>query len=490
MPARRKRQIDPLELKPGDYVVHEQHGVGRYVEMKQREVQGATREYLVLEYGASQAGQPAGPALRADRPARPGHPLRRRRAAEPRPAGRRRLGQAQGPGPQGGPPDRRRADQAVRRAAGDQGARVRAGHPVAARAGGRVPVRGDARPAVDRRRGQAATWSRSCRWTGWSAATSATARPRSRCGRRSRPCRTASRSPCSCPPRCWCSSTSRRSRSGCRGFPVVLKGAVPLPDRQGGGRGHRGPARGHGRHRHRHPPAAQPRHQVQEPRAGRRRRGAAVRRRAQGAAEAAAHRRSTCSPMSATPIPRTLEMAITGIREMSTITTPPEERHPVLTLRRRLRGPPGHRRHPARAAPRGAGVLHPQPGAVDREGRRPDPPAGARGPGRHRARADGGAPARAGDGRLLGEALRRAGVHDDRRVGPRRLQRQHDGRSSAPTCSACPSCTSCAAGSAAAASVPTPTSCTRPTSRSPRPPTSGWPRSPSTPTSAAAWRSR
>ena len=35
--------------------------------------------------------------------------------------------------------------------------------------------------------------------------------------------------------------------------------------------------------------------------------------------------------MRATPIPRTLEMAITGIREMSTITTPPEERHPVLT---------------------------------------------------------------------------------------------------------------------------------------------------------------
>ena len=35
--------------------------------------------------------------------------------------------------------------------------------------------------------------------------------------------------------------------------------------------------------------------------------------------------------MSATPIPRTLEMAVTGIREMSTITTPPEERHPVLT---------------------------------------------------------------------------------------------------------------------------------------------------------------
>ena len=58
MPARRKREIDPLELKAGDFVVHEQHGVGRFVEMKQREVGGATREYLVLEYGASKRGGP------------------------------------------------------------------------------------------------------------------------------------------------------------------------------------------------------------------------------------------------------------------------------------------------------------------------------------------------------------------------------------------------------------------------------------------------
>ena len=58
MPTRRKNQIDPLELKAGDYVVHEQHGVGRFVEMTQREVQGAVREYLVLEYGASKRGYP------------------------------------------------------------------------------------------------------------------------------------------------------------------------------------------------------------------------------------------------------------------------------------------------------------------------------------------------------------------------------------------------------------------------------------------------
>jgi transcription-repair coupling factor (superfamily II helicase) len=32
MPSRRKKAIDPLSLTAGDYVVHEQHGVGRYLE--------------------------------------------------------------------------------------------------------------------------------------------------------------------------------------------------------------------------------------------------------------------------------------------------------------------------------------------------------------------------------------------------------------------------------------------------------------------------
>jgi transcription-repair coupling factor (superfamily II helicase) len=59
MPARRTNQIDPLELVAGDPVVHGQHGVGRYVEMSQRTVAGATREYLVIEYAPSRRGQPA-----------------------------------------------------------------------------------------------------------------------------------------------------------------------------------------------------------------------------------------------------------------------------------------------------------------------------------------------------------------------------------------------------------------------------------------------
>jgi transcription-repair coupling factor (superfamily II helicase) len=50
MPSRRRNTVDPLQLRAGDPVVHEQHGVGRYVEMVQRTVAGATREYLILEY--------------------------------------------------------------------------------------------------------------------------------------------------------------------------------------------------------------------------------------------------------------------------------------------------------------------------------------------------------------------------------------------------------------------------------------------------------
>src|SRR4051794_22491955 len=58
LPSRRRAVVDPLQLRPGDFVVHEQHGVGRYVEMVQRTIGGATREYLVIEYAPSKRGQP------------------------------------------------------------------------------------------------------------------------------------------------------------------------------------------------------------------------------------------------------------------------------------------------------------------------------------------------------------------------------------------------------------------------------------------------
>ena len=62
MPSRRRNVVDPLALRPGDFVVHEQHGVGRFVELVQRTIgtgaNAATREYLVIEYASSKRGHP------------------------------------------------------------------------------------------------------------------------------------------------------------------------------------------------------------------------------------------------------------------------------------------------------------------------------------------------------------------------------------------------------------------------------------------------
>jgi transcription-repair coupling factor (superfamily II helicase) len=58
MPVRRRNAVDPLALRHGDYVVHEQHGIGRFLEMVERTVHGATREYLLVEYAPSKRGQP------------------------------------------------------------------------------------------------------------------------------------------------------------------------------------------------------------------------------------------------------------------------------------------------------------------------------------------------------------------------------------------------------------------------------------------------
>ena len=64
--------------------------------------------------------------------------------------------------------------------------------------------------------------------------------------------------------------------------------------------------------------------------------------------------------LSATPIPRTLNLALAGVRDMSVIETPPEDRLPIQTRRRSVRRPRA-RRDPARAGSGRAGLLRPQP---------------------------------------------------------------------------------------------------------------------------------
>ncbi len=55
--AKRRNTVDPLALVAGDLVVHDRHGIGRFVEMTERIVGGARREYLVLEYASTRRGQ-------------------------------------------------------------------------------------------------------------------------------------------------------------------------------------------------------------------------------------------------------------------------------------------------------------------------------------------------------------------------------------------------------------------------------------------------
>ena len=57
LPVRRRNTVDLLQLQPGDFVVHDQHGIGRYVKMIRRTVNGGEREYLILEYAPSRRGQ-------------------------------------------------------------------------------------------------------------------------------------------------------------------------------------------------------------------------------------------------------------------------------------------------------------------------------------------------------------------------------------------------------------------------------------------------
>jgi len=63
--SRRRNVVDPLQLKPGDVVVHATHGIGKFLELVQREVSTGgrnavktQREYLVLEYAPSKRGYP------------------------------------------------------------------------------------------------------------------------------------------------------------------------------------------------------------------------------------------------------------------------------------------------------------------------------------------------------------------------------------------------------------------------------------------------
>ena len=161
--------------------------------------------------------------------------------------------------------------------------------------------------------------------------------------------------------------------------------------------------------------------------------------------------------MSATPIPRTLHMSLTGLREISLIETPPKNRLAIETvvapwsdeliataiqfeLRRGGQVYVVHNRVDSivsvaeRIRDAGAG----------RPGGRGPRPAHRRGPG-------------GGDAGLHGRADRRAGGHHHRRERPGRAQRQHPHRAPGRHLRPQPALPAARAGWAAATCPPTPT---------------------------------
>ncbi len=130
--------------------------------------------------------------------------------------------------------------------------------------------------------------------------------------------------------------------------------------------------------------------------------------------------------MSATPIPRTLNMSLIGIRDMSIIETPPRDRLAIQTNVVKFdqkvitpRDPPGD-------GARRADLLRAQPRRVDLFDGRAAAAAGAGSADHHRPRADGRWRARKGDGQLHRAQVGRAARDDDHRERARHPQREHD----------------------------------------------------------------
>ena len=426
MPARRRKTIDPLTLEAGDYIVHEQHGVGRYIEMVQRTVQGATREYLVVEYAPAKRGQPG------DRLYIPTDQLEQitKYVGGESPT-LHRLGGADWT------KTKARAKKAVKEIAADliklYSARMAApGHAF----GGDTPWQReleDAFPYVETP-DQLTTIAEVkedmektvpmdrlvCGDVGYGK-TEIAVRAAFKAVQDGKQvavlvpttllvqqhfgtfCERYSQFPVNVRAlsRFQTDTEAKAILEGLRegSVDVVIGthrlfssetkfkdlGLVIVDEEQRFGVEHK--------------------EQLKKLRAN-----------------------VDVLTMSATPIPRTLEMAVTGIREMSTITTPAGGASPGPDLRRPVRGEADRRGRPSRTAARGPGLLHPQPSRVHRPGggaTARDHPGGAH---RDGPRPDVRAVPGAGGRRLLGEEVRRPRLHDDRRVGHRHLEREHADR--------------------------------------------------------------
>ena len=242
---------DIADLKPGDYVVHTTHGVGQFLGIREI-VQGDKRATSCC------SNTPAKPSstcrsrawiwsrnIAARAKAQP--PLDRLGGVD---LGAHQVARQGQNARHGG-----RAVEALRAAPHGRGLRLFARQQLAARVRRRFRIHRDQRPARRHQADQARHGERRIPWTGCCAATSATARPKWPCARRSRRWATASRWRCWRPPRCSRSSTSKRS-SGASRLPGAHRNVQPLSHAEGNKAGAGAIGRRQGGYRHRNAPPA------------------------------------------------------------------------------------------------------------------------------------------------------------------------------------------------------------------------------------------
>ena len=173
---------------------------------------------------------------------------------------------------------------------------------------------------------------RAGRWTASSAAMSASARPRWRCAPPSSMAMSGQQVAVVVPTTLAGAPAFPQFRRALRGLPAEGAPALALRRCEGGARDEGRRSRRRRRHRHRHACAAGQEHRVQAISASssstRSSISASTHKERLKALKADVH----VLTLTATPIPRTLQLALSGVRDLSLITTPPVDRLAVRTF--------------------------------------------------------------------------------------------------------------------------------------------------------------
>ena len=167
------------DIKPGDYVVHQSHGIGMYAGIQRLEVQGAIKDYLKVQYSGSDVLYV--PVTQLDLLSRYTAPGDEKRSSWPSWA----VPSGSAPVPRSKRPLRRwrRSSLSCMPAVGRPPATP--SRPTATGSGTLRPVSTTTRPTISSTPPPRSnrTWKRGTPWTGCSAATWAWARPRLPCAR-------------------------------------------------------------------------------------------------------------------------------------------------------------------------------------------------------------------------------------------------------------------------------------------------------------------